>query len=120
MHFSATGLTFGASVDLDESDGSNDPVRGNSNAFDGRTQGGEEIFISGAFGTLTMVDTDGALDWALQEIAIGGSLGDAHTVHDGYSGNGFADGAGEGQIARYDYSFGDFGVAVSANIIDRP
>ena len=121
-----TGLTFGASIDLDESDGvadadpdtAGDQPRGNSLAFDGRTQGGEEIFISGAFGTLTMGDTDGALDWALQEIAFGGSLGDVHTTHAGYHGNQIADGYNGGQIARYDYSFGDFGVAISANISD--
>ena len=119
-----TGLTFGASIDLDESDGSgsgsNTPpdAEGASAAFDNRAQGGEEIFISGAFGTLTMGDTDGALDWALQEIGIGGTLGDAHTAHAGYNGNGFADGAGGGQIARYDHSFGDFAVALSASISD--
>ena len=120
-----TGLTFGASIDLDESDGvtsSNpDDTRGESLAFDGRTQGGEEIFISGAFGTLTMGDTDGALDWALQEIGIGGTLGDAHTTHAGYNGNDFADSGdddGDGQIARYDHSFGDFAVALSVNISD--
>ena len=116
-----TGLTFGASIDLDESDGHRS--RGASNAFDNREQGGEEIFISGAFGTLTMGDTDGALDWALQEIDIGGSIGDAHTVHAGYNGNDFADGArdfagGDGQIVRYEYSFGDFGMAFSADISD--
>ena len=110
-----TGLTFGASIDLDESDGRDDA--GNSPAFDGRAQGGEEIFVSGAFGTLTMGDTDGALDWALQEIGIGSSLGDAHTVHAGYSGNDFADGYG-GQIVRYERSFGDFAVALSANLSD--
>ena len=110
-----TGLTFGASIDLDESDGKDD--QGNSPAFDGRAQGGEEIFVSGAFGTLTMGDTDGALDWALQEIGLGSSLGDAHTVHAGYNGNDFADGYG-GQIVRYEYSFGDFAVALSANLSD--
>ena len=110
-----TGLTFGASIDLDESDGTGD--EGASAAFDNRAQGGEESFISGAFGTLTMGDTDGALDWALQEVGIGSSLGDAHTSHAGYNGNGFADGFG-GQIIRYDHSFGDFGVAVSANLSD--
>ena len=110
-----TGLTFGASIDLDESDGKDD--EGNSPAFDGRTEGGEKIFVSGAFGTLTMGDTDGALDWALQEIGIGSSLGDAHTVHAGYSGNDFADGYG-GQIFRYEYSFGGFAVALSANLSD--
>lgn len=73
------GLTFGASIDPDESDG--DGSEGASNAFGNRTQGGEDIFISGAFGTLAMGDTDGALDWTLQEIAIGGSLGDVHTTH---------------------------------------
>ena len=115
-----TGLTFGASIDLDESDGSSDPVRGNSLAFDGRTQGGEEIFISGPFGTLTMGDTDGALDWALQDIGIGGTIGDLHTTHLGYVGNNFVDNGpdGSGQIARYDYSFGDFALAVSVDIHD--
>ena len=110
-----TGLTFGASIDLDESDGKDD--LGNSPAFDGRTQGGEEIFVSGAFGTLTMGDTDGALDWALQEIGIGSSLGDAQTVHAGYNGNDFADGYG-GQIVRYQHSFGNYAVALSANLSD--
>ena len=113
-----TGLTFGASIDLDESDGEGD--QGASAAFDNRKQGGEEIFVSGAFGTLTMGDTDGALDWALQEIGIGESLGDAHTFHLGYVGNDFADGGddGDGQIARYDYSFGDFSIALSADIAE--
>ena len=111
-----TGLTFGASIDLDESDG--EEREGASAAFDNRAQGGEEIFISGAFGTLTMGDTDGALDWALQEIDIGGTLGDAHTKHAGYSGNDFADDYSGGQIVRYDHSFGDFAVALSANISD--
>ena len=45
-------------------------TRGVSLAFDGCTQSGEEIFISGALGTLTMGDTYGALDWALQENGI--------------------------------------------------
>ena len=114
-----TGLTFGASIDLDESDGAG--TRGNSLAFDGRTQGGEDIFISGGFGTLTMGDTDGALDWALTEIAIGGSLGDVQTTHAGYYGNQHADAisGGDGQIARYDYSFGDFAVGLSTLISDN-
>ena len=111
------GLTFGASIDLDESDGDGD--EGASEAFDNRNQGGEEIFVSGAFGTLTMGDTDGALDWALQDTGIGSSLGDAHTSHLGYIGNDYADSeGGDGQIARYDHSFGDFAVALSADIAE--
>jgi outer membrane protein OmpU len=103
------GLTFGGSVDLDE-----------NFAFNGTTQGGETIFISGAFGTLTMGDTDGALDWAMQDVGMGATLDDTHTTHVGYSGNNVMDGFNgkDGQIARYDYSFGDFGFAASVEIDD--
>ena len=116
-----TGLTFGASIDLEESDGSGsgNDAEGASPAFDNRDQGGEEIFVSGSFGTLTMGDTDGALDWALVDIGLGESLGDAHTSHIGYIGNDFVDSQdGDGQIARYDRSFGDFAFAFSADIAE--
>ncbi|WP_185962165.1 porin [Palleronia caenipelagi] len=103
------GLTFGASIDLDESD--------DGDAFDNSKQGGETIFISGDWGTLTMGDTDGALDWAMDEAIIGASLIDDNE-HLGYNGNSQLDGLYDGQIARYDYSFGDFGVAVSFEISD--
>ena len=137
-----TGLTFGANVDLDETDavcGSDDVIlrdddpatpdvneeeRGTfltgcseGNAFNPRRQGGESIFISGAFGTLTMGDTDGAFDWALQEAIIGSSLDDDHE-HAGYSGNAGLDGLYDGQVARYEYAFADFSVAVSGEIDD--
>lgn len=103
------GLTFGGSVDLDE-----------NFAFAGTTQGGETIFISGAFGTLTMGDTDGALDWALQDVGMNATIDDAHTTHFGYNGNNVMDGfdGKDGQIARYDYSFGDFSFAASVEIDD--
>jgi outer membrane protein OmpU len=56
------GLSFGATIDLDDlADGAilgNDPV-------DSRTFSDFTVFISGELGTLTMGDTDGALDWAL-------------------------------------------------------
>lgn len=137
-----TGLTYGASIDLDESDGSvgeaqattiqvpnsNPPEfittvvgggSGVSPAFNGRSQGGETIFISGAFGTLTAGDTDGALDWALTEVAFNsGSLNDDETEHRGYNGNSGLDGLYDGQVVRYDYSVGDFGIALSAEIDD--
>jgi outer membrane protein OmpU len=108
------GLTFGASIDLDESDGTSGG--GVSPAFNPNTQGGETLFISGNFGTLTMGDTDGALDWAMTDIGnIGnpGSIADDETTHDAYIGS-YRDGSYDGQILRYNYSFGDFGVAVSA------
>ncbi|WP_421702084.1 porin [Aliiroseovarius sp.] len=114
------GLTFGATIDLDEvgddadaSATSGDPI--------GETGSGEEhsVFLSGSFGTITMGDTDGAFDWALSEVALaGGTINDAETEHGGYSGNSGLDGTYDGQIVRYDHSVGDFSFAVSAEIDD--
>ena len=126
------GLTFGASIDLDEFDtdrtlpvavneetGAPEDISvGGSPAFDNSTQGGESIFVSGAFGTLTMGDTDGAFDWAMQEVGILVSINDDHTSHAGFSYNSGLDGTYDGQIARYDYTLGDFSVALSAEIAD--
>lgn len=95
------GLSFGAAIDLDET---------NVAAAD---DSGTTVFVSGAFGTLTMGDTDGALDWAVQDAGSLTSLTDDHTTHVAYfSANGF-DAAYDNQVARYEYSFGDFGVAIS-------
>lgn len=104
------GLTFGAVVDLDEAGGlapTND-------------DNGTRVFISGSFGTLTLGDTDGALDWALTEggnVGNPGTIDDAETSHAAYRGN-YADGFQDGQILRYDNTFGDFGVAVSVEMDD--
>lgn len=105
------GLTFGASIDLDESAGAANL------AFAPATEGGETIFISGGFGTVTIGDTDGAMDWALREagnVGNGGSIADDETEHAGYFGS-YHDGAAgqDGQILRWDYSSGAFGVAIS-------
>ncbi len=101
------GLSFGATIDLDEV----------SNGISNRANP-SSVFVSGAYGTLTMGDTDGAFDWALQDVARGTSIADDHSSHSGYSGNSGFDGAYDGQIARYDYSFGDFAFAVSAELDD--
>lgn len=102
------GLTFGATVDLDE-----------NGAFANTTQGGETIFISGSFGTLTMGDTDGAFDWAMTEVNFNsGSINDDETAHAGFSGNAGLDGTFDGQIARYDYAIGDLSFALSAELDD--
>ncbi|MEL6642369.1 MAG: porin [Pseudomonadota bacterium] len=104
-----SGLTFGASIDLDESN--------DADAFTNTTQGGETLFIRGSFGTLTMGDTDGALDRALNEAIFGGSITDENE-HAGYNGNAGLDGTYDGQIVRYDYSFGDVAFAASAELDD--
>ena len=103
------GLTFGASVDLDEGGAVSNATQNNSD------DGGATIFVSGAFGTVTMGDTDGALDWAMTEagnVGNPGSIADDETSHGGYLGA-YLDGAQDGQILRWDYTSGAFGVAVS-------
>ena len=102
------GLSFGAGVDLDE-----------NGAFSVNDDGGAFMFLSGNFGTITMGDTDGALDWALTEAWVGnaGSIADDETAHAGALGA-YGDGAYDGQILRYDNTFGDFGVAVSVEMDD--
>lgn len=104
------GLAFGATIDLDE------VPAGISN--DGNDS---SVFVSGDFGTITMGDTDGAFDWAMQEVGFGTTLADDHTTHAGFNGNSGLDGglndAGD-QLARYDYSFGDLAFAVSAEVGD--
>ncbi|MFQ6553666.1 porin [Aestuariibius insulae] len=105
-----SGLTFGADIDLDESN--------DNDAFAGNTQGGESIFVSGAFGTLTMGDTDGAYDKALKEAIIGADIIDTNE-HLGYNGNNGLDGEFyDGQIARYDYALSNFNFAASLELND--
>jgi outer membrane protein OmpU len=101
-----SGLTFGATMDLDE-------LRGDSINPDGNLS---SVFVSGNFGTLTMGDTDGALDWAMDDIVWGTAIADDHSSHAGWNGNSGLDGSLDGQVARYQYSFGDFAVALSAEI----
>jgi len=98
-----TGLSFGATYRLDadaSSEENQNPVGDNGT-----------VWISGAFGKLTLGDTDGALDWAMTEVAMGTAITDEGTTHVGYSGNG--DNYYDDQVLRYEYAFGDFGVALS-------
>jgi len=105
------GISFGATIDLDEVDQAGNGIPAGANP--------SSVYISGSFGTLTMGDTDGALDWALQEVnLVGGSIDDSETAHAGFNGNAALDGSYDGQVARYDYSFGDFAFAVSAELDD--
>ncbi|WP_126975130.1 porin [Frigidibacter oleivorans] len=99
-----TGLSFGATYRLDadaNSEENQNPVGDNGT-----------VWISGAFGKLTLGDTDGALDWAMTEPAMGTAITDEGTTHIGYDGN--SDGFYDDQVLRYEYAFGDFGFAFSA------
>jgi len=124
------GLTFGATIDLDEAADRSNPGRFESP----NVQGGEAIFISYGGATFTMGDTDGALDARVPELALAaGSLADDETVHLGFNhADGFSvdtdggysivddgvglslDGFGDGQIARIDYAYDAFTFSASA------
>ena len=123
------GLAFGATIDLDDAleagGGADTTTAGTVADADGGQGIGDNtdndsidytIFVSGAFGTLTFGDTDGAMDWALTEggnVGNPGSISDAETGHAGYAGS-YLDGAGgDSMIARYNQSFGDYAFAVS-------
>lgn len=104
------GLTFGATVQLDEAPGPH-----------ARDDDGATWFIAFGNARLDMGDTDGALDWAMQETNIvGGSIDDSETFQPGFNGNAGLDGQEDGQVARFTYTFGDFAVAMSAEVDDSP
>ncbi len=106
------GLTFGATIDLDE------VTRAGDDDGIPHTANEASAFVSGGFGTITLGDTDGAFDWAIQEVGIGSALTDDHTTHAGFNFNSGLDGSYDGQVLRYNNTFGDFGVALSAELDD--
>jgi outer membrane protein OmpU len=102
------GMTFGANVELRD-----------TNGYTGsHDDNGTDIYLKSAFGNLTLGNTDGAMDWAMSEVGIGGSIADNETSHGGYMGD-YGDGEYDGQILRYDNTFGDFGIAISAELNDN-
>ena len=113
------GLSFGASVDLDESIGdSAEQGGGESQATrDDSQHGGATMFVAYGGAKLTMGDTDGAFDKVMNEAIIGSSLGDNHE-HGGYNGNAGLDGTYDGQVARFDYTFDAFTGAMSVEVDD--
>ena len=101
------GLTFGAAIDLDESAGGV-----------GTDDAGVAIFLSGDFGTLTMGDTDGAMDAAMQDPNVtAGSINDDETSHVGLV-NSYLDGAYDGQILSYSYTVAGFTIIGSIEMDD--
>jgi outer membrane protein OmpU len=105
------GLAFGGKVQIEEANGS-DEIDGDPKIDD------ENFWVSGSFGKVTLGNTDGALDWAVPEVYSGSSLNDDHSTHSGAYWNTGLDGTYDNQIARYEYSFGDFGAAFSLEMDD--
>ena len=125
------GLSFGATIDLDEvgddicattgglTGGIVSQPTNSGAALVGSCVAEHSVYISGGFGTLTMGDTDGAFDWAYGEVnVVGGSIADDETGHAGFFDGTGLDGGHDGQVLRYDYSFGDFAVAASVELAD--
>lgn len=114
------GLSFGASVDLDEEIGDNNASTGGAESGATRNDaddGGATMFVAYGGAKLTMGDTDGALDAAMKEAIIGASIRDDNE-HAGYNGNSGLDGNYDGQVARFDYSFDAFTGSLSAETDD--
>jgi len=100
------GLAFGTAVDLDETAGNV-----------GTDDAGVAVYISGAWGKLTLGDTDGGFDYAMAEVPTGGSIADDQEGA-GHSGHGGLDGIYDGQILAYTYSVAGMGVALSMEVDD--
>ncbi len=121
---SDSGLEFGATIDLDELNGDNINPTAGGNGCGGVSssnpgcENDSSVWVSGSFGKVTLGDTDGALDWAAAELSIGTAIADDHTSQAGYYSFTGLDGSHDGQVMRYEYSFGDFAVAVSAELDD--
>lgn len=106
-----TGLSFGASVRADQQGGNNNDSGADK---DGDSNGDSTVFISGAFGKLTMGDTDGAADNLVGQVSgVGygpndslqqiGFLGSSDTsVYYEYSTGAFTFGLGAGQLYAVD------------------
>ncbi len=117
---SDSGITFGASIRADNANGGGTGASAASGQVDG------DVFVSGAWGTLTFGDTnaadeqhvgDASGNYALTGlgdfnetpfISNGGGFGDSDSIQ-------FADNPEARPTVRYDYNFGGFGVSASTN-----
>ncbi|PJF08606.1 porin [Pseudorhodobacter sp. MZDSW-24AT] len=107
---SDSGLSFGASIRADNSGNGNNGTGGDVNGAGSMSAG--NVFVSGAFGKLTMGDVDGAAELVTGDLAGVGltGLGDHNENTFLSNGNTFARSA-----ARYEYSTGGLTFALSAN-----
>lgn len=111
---SDSGLSFGASIRADNSGNGNS---GTSDVNGAGSMTAGNVFVSGAFGKLTMGDVDGAAELVTGDLAGVGLTGLGDTNENTFlSNNGsFAPSGGARSAARYEYSTGGLTFAVSAN-----
>lgn len=116
---SNSGITFGATIRADNANGGGTGDTSSSGQTDG------DVFVSGAFGTLTFGDTNGADEQhvgdANGQLSVTG-LGDFNETPFVSNGGGFGDDSinfannpDARPTVRYDYNFGGLGVSVSTD-----
>ncbi len=113
-----SGLTFGTALNLEDLAGDLANAPNTGDGINPSVDNDTNVWVSGSFGKVTLGDTDGALDWAASEIYMGTSLADDHSTHAGAYWNTGMDGTYDNQVMRYEYSFGDFAAAFSAELDD--
>lgn len=117
---SDSGITFGASIRADNANGGGTGASASTGQLDG------DVFVSGAWGTLTFGDTNAADEQHVGDasgnytltslgdfnetpfISNGGGFGDSDNIQ-------FANNPEARPTVRYDYNFGGFGVSASTN-----
>jgi len=113
-----SGVTFGTEIELSDIEN----AAGKKTTDDDDEHGGIFAYIKDpeGFGNLTLGDTDGAFDWAMEEVNSGGLRSDSeHKAWNGNSGLDGVYGAYDGQILRYDRAIGSgFSFAASLELDD--
>ena len=104
------GLTFGASFDAHNAGGANNGTGGDVNGSGSMSSG--SVFMSGAFGKISMGDVDGAAEFAVGDLGGVGLTGLADLNENLYLSN---SGTLARSAVRYEYSAGAFAVAFSAD-----
>ena len=111
-----TGVTFGTAIGLDDIEN----AAGRDTTDDVDDHGGIAVHMSqpDGFGTLTLGDTDGGFDWAMDEVGSGGIRSDSE--HAAWSGNAGLDGKHDGQVLRWDRAIGSgFSMGASVELDDH-
>ncbi|MBN7785396.1 porin [Ponticoccus gilvus] len=110
------GLTFGATIDLDEVNDECGPTTCDADTNNSSRLPDANMFLAYGAARLTVGDTDSAFDARLTETNLaGGTLNDDETVHPGWNGHSSFDEFYGGQEIRFDYTFDAFTMSVSTS-----
>lgn len=115
-----TGLSFGATIRADNAGAANNGVpilatvstTDNGDVNGAGNQAAGSVFVSGAFGTVSMGDVDGAAEFVVGDLAGVGLTGLGDTNENAFLSNGSSS---DRSAARYVYTTGGLTLAVSAD-----